>query len=170
MNDSWNTTQARLKKWQNTPSPWELRRILSESDHFKIIAANAFRRAQANQKKYGTFSKDVSWRDWWGFYLERVPDRDAVLLLLDVWNKDVWSHRNALVKAQAHEMINDITKLSRIAYERRCAEHGSEIPTPELPKRLDAPDSDPSPLGKATLDDSQLNAPADGKPSEDPLG
>ena len=143
MNEPWNTTQAKLKKWQDNPSPWELRRILSESDHFKVIASNALRRAKANPKKYGAVADGVTWLDWWGHYLEKLSERDAVGLLLDVWNKDVWNHRNALTKAQAHEIIGDILRSAR-------------SPAPQDPADL---------LRKALLG---LNPPAGGEGGEVP--
>lgn len=109
MSDSWNTTQSRLRAWQKEPaSAWELRRILRESDYFKFIASSASRRRPAPQGRMGG-------QDWWSLHLDQVPERAAIALLLEVWNKDVWAHMNRLAANAAHEALADIVEHSRLA-------------------------------------------------------
>lgn len=111
MNEAWNQTQSKLRKWQkNGGSAWELRRILSDSEYFKVIALCAFKRVKAPPKHVG-------WQDWWGFYLERMGEREAMQLLLDVWNKDVWAHLNHQVRSSVHQILEDIAEQSRRARE-----------------------------------------------------
>ena len=111
MNEPWNQTQTRLRKWQKeSTSGWELRRILSDSEYFKVIAMCAHKRVKSPPKHVG-------WQDWWAFYLERMPERDAMQVLLDVWNKDVWTHINHQVRSSAHQMLEDIAEQSRLAHE-----------------------------------------------------
>lgn len=115
MSDSWNTTQSRLRKWQKEPaSAWELRRILGESDYFKVIAGSAYRRQPAPQLRVG-------WQDWWAFHLERMPEKAAIGLLLDVWNKDVWAHMSRMAANAAHEALAQIVEHNRLAHEFSAA-------------------------------------------------
>lgn len=109
MNQAWDQTQKRLRKWQkNSGSAWELRRILSDSEFFKIIAMCAFKRVKVPPKHVG-------WQDWWGFYLERMVEREAMQLLLDSWNQDVWAHMNHQIRLTAHRIIEDVAEQSRLA-------------------------------------------------------
>lgn len=118
MNQAWNQTQTRLRKWQkDSGSAWELRRILSESEFFKVVAMCAFKRLKAPPKH-------VSWQDWWGFYLERMPEREAMQLLLDAWNKDVWAHMNHQIRTSASRMIEEVAEQSRLAREFAIALEG----------------------------------------------
>ena len=111
MNDAWNQTQAKLKKWQRVnPTGWELRRILSDSQYFKIIALCAYLRTK-NPPKH------IAWQDWWAFYLERLSEKEAIKLLLDVWNKDVWAHLNYQAKISAQTMLYDIAEQTRLSQE-----------------------------------------------------
>lgn len=111
MNEAWNLTQSRLRKWQReSTTGWELRRILSDSEYFKVIAMCAYKRIK-------TPPKHVNWQDWWSFYLERLPEREGIQLLLDVWNKDVWAHINHQARSSAHQMLADIAEQSRLAHE-----------------------------------------------------
>ena len=111
VNNAWNQTQARLRKWQReTTSGWELRRILADSEYFKVIAMCAHKRAK-NPPKH------VAWQDWWAFYLERLPEREAVQLLLDVWNKDIWAHINHQARTSAQSMLNEIAEQTRLSQE-----------------------------------------------------
>lgn len=115
MSDSWNTTQSRLRKWQKEPaSAWELRRILGESDYFKVIAGSAYRRQPAPQARVG-------WQDWWAFHLERLPEKAAIALLLDVWNKDVWAHMSRVAANAAHDALAQIVEHNRLAHEFSAA-------------------------------------------------
>lgn len=83
--ENWVLTQSRLRAWQKSSgSGWELRRILSQSEYFPILARGAHARAKS----------EASWQDWWAFVLQELPERAACQLLLDAWNKDVWSHIN----------------------------------------------------------------------------
>lgn len=111
MNEAWSQTQSRLRKWQReSTSGWEVRRILSDSEYFKVIAMCAFKRVK-NPPKH------VNWQDWWAFYLERMVEREAIQILLDVWNKDVWAHINHQVRSSAHQMLEDIAEQSRLTQE-----------------------------------------------------
>lgn len=112
MNEPWATTQARLKKWQReNPTAWNLRRALSDSEHFTFIAKSAARRA-ANRPEH------VSWQDWWAFYLERMTEKQAITLLLEVWNKDVWGHMQHEIRAQTHDILAEMAERSRASRER----------------------------------------------------
>lgn len=109
MNDPWNTTQSRLRKWQKESSTgWELRRVLADSEYFKVIAMCAYKRVVDPPKHVG-------WQDWWSFYLERLPERQGIQLLLDVWNRDVLSHVNHLSRNEAHDLLVDIGEQSRLS-------------------------------------------------------
>lgn len=140
MNEPWATTQARLKKWQrDTPTAWNLRRALSDSEHFTFIAKSAARRA-ANRPDH------VSWQDWWAFYLERMTEKQAISLLLDVWNKDVWAHMQHEIRAQTHDILADMAERSRLSRESACAMSLFELPAlAQLGRHAPAA----SPAGKA---------------------
>lgn len=113
MSDSWDKTQARLKKWQTEGcSAWELRRVLSESEHLKVIATGAM--ARSKEAKAG---RKIAWNDWWGFYLEKTPEKEAVQMLLDAWNKDVWGGMSRMVSKRAHEIMFEIAEQSRVSFE-----------------------------------------------------
>lgn len=148
MNEPWATTQARLKKWQReTPTAWNLRRALSDSEHFTFIAKSAARRA-ANRPEH------VSWQDWWAFYLERMTEKQAITLLLEVWNKDVWAHMQHEIRAQTHDILADMAERSRVSQELRAPL--SLLGSPALALLgHHAPAQTPSPSS------SQASAPAD---------
>ena len=111
MNESWNLTQKRLRKWQRESSTgWELRRILSDSEFFKVIAMCAHKRAK-------NAPKNLTWQDWWAFHFERIAEREAMQLLLDVWNKDVWAHIHHQARSNAQQMLTDIAEQARLAQE-----------------------------------------------------
>jgi hypothetical protein len=110
MNEAWNKTQTRLRKWQRESSTgWELRRILSDSEYFKVIAICAHKRSKNPPA-------EVNWQDWWAFHLERLGEREAIQLLLDAWNKDVLAHMNHDARADTQHMLNDIAEQSRLAH------------------------------------------------------
>jgi hypothetical protein len=117
VNEAWNKTQSRLRKWQKSSATgWELRRILADSEYFKVIAMCAHKRAKNPPKQ-------VSWQDWWAFHLERLAEREAIQLLLDVWNKDIWMHINHQARAEANQNLADIAEQSRLAHEFSLALH-----------------------------------------------
>lgn len=105
-NQPWSKVQERLLKWQAAPSAWELRRILSDSEHFREIAIFAARRAKGRPE-------GVSWQDWWGFYLEKMPEQEAIKLLLEVWNKDLKAFLAKTSRQRAEQLIGDIAEHSR---------------------------------------------------------
>ncbi len=105
-NQPWSKIQERLMKWQANPSAWELRKILSDSEHFREIAIFAARRAK--NRKPG-----VTWQDWWGFYLEKMPEKEAIQLLLDVWNKDVKAFLAKSSRQQANQIIEGLSEYLR---------------------------------------------------------
>lgn len=108
MNESWAKTQSRLKKWQReNPTAWDLRRALSDSEHFSFIAKSAARRATNRPE-------NVTWQDWWAFYLERLTEKQAVALLLEVWNKDVWAHLQHEIRSQAQDILSDMAERARL--------------------------------------------------------
>lgn len=115
MNQPWNLTQSRLRKWQReSSSAWELRRILAESEHFRVIAAGAAKRSKNRPDQ-------VSWVDWWAFYLDKLPEREAIHLLLDAWNKDVWAHVQQQTRLRAHQILSQIAEQSQLADEFSAA-------------------------------------------------
>jgi len=79
----------RLRRWQSQPpsqaTVWELRRILLDSTHIRLIGFCSAKRA------LGRLDGE-SWQQWWERDLPRLPEAEAMKILLDVWNKDVWSH------------------------------------------------------------------------------
>lgn len=107
-NQSSSQTQKRLLKWQESPSAWELRRILSDSEHFRVIAIFAFRRQK--QKK---LPEGLEWKDWWGFYLEKMPEVEAIRLLLAVWNKDLKAYLAKSSRQRAEQIIAGIAEHSQ---------------------------------------------------------
>lgn len=110
MNEAWNKTQKRLRKWQReSQTGWELRRILSHSEYFKVVAICAHKRAQPPHKQVG-------WRDWWSFHLELLPERDAIQLLLDAWNNDVLAHMNHQTRGDALQLLDAMAEQSRLAH------------------------------------------------------
>lgn len=110
MNEAWKQTQTRLRKWQRESSTaWELRRILSDSEYFKVIAICAHKRLKSPPKHVG-------WQDWWGFHLERLGEREAIHLLLDAWNKDVLAHMNHQTRTHVHHLLEDMAEQSRLAH------------------------------------------------------
>lgn len=113
MNEVWAATQSRLKKWQKESSTaWNLRRILSDSEYFNFIGQCAADRAN-NRPDH------VSWQDWWAFYLERLTEKEAVTLLLEVWNKDVWAHLQLQIKKQTSDFLTQMSESS-------FAQHGRQ--------------------------------------------
>lgn len=109
--DNWNETQNKLKVWSKTPKPsgWELKQILSESVYHTVILQSTLRLAK---KKYKTIESDVNIKDFWGFYLEKFPEKDAISILLDVWNTEVWRHINVTAN---YEMKNIMGKIKDAA-------------------------------------------------------
>jgi hypothetical protein len=92
-NESWADTMKRLREWQNLPpsqaTAWELRRILLDSTHIRLIGFCAAKRAKIRLE-------GESWQQWWERELPRLSEQEAMRVLLDVWNKDVWAHLQQL--------------------------------------------------------------------------
>lgn len=101
-NQSWAHTMDRLRRWQSQPpsqaTVWELRRILLDSIHIRLIGFCAAKRA------LGRLDGE-SWQQWWERDLPRLPEQDAMKILLDVWNKDVWAHLQWLGAQNAAQTI-----------------------------------------------------------------
>lgn len=142
MRDSWETTQSKLRKWLQSKSAWELRKILSESSFFRIIAMCAALRAPNKPSQ-------VQWQDWWAFYLEQIPERQAIDLLLDVWNVDIWEHlqqeslattKEILYKAQSEaqnidfsgQLIEQIVLNSFVNNHNNAQQNSQNVEAPEL--------------------------------------
>lgn len=114
--ENWATTQQKLKVWAKTskPTAWELRKVLSASSFYTIILQSALKLAK---QKYKNIPSHVNIKDFWGFYLEKIQEKDAITLLLDTWNVEIWRHINVTAKYEMKDIMKTIIERANFEYD-----------------------------------------------------
>ena len=111
--DVFGVTSQKLFLWLEgakiSKTAWELRRIFSQSSHLDLLAQYAM-------KKDKKCRPGMTWNEWWGYRLEKIPEVEAVNLLFTTWQNEVRSHLMAESKKMAFENLSEILDDSYIAH------------------------------------------------------
>jgi len=101
--DSWDITTKKLNDWKKSPSQsgWQLRKIFSSSQYFNLIARRSLEKSSLSKE-------DVTWQEFWGFYLEKLPEEVGINLLLHIWKNDVLDYIKLVSKMRSKALLTHI--------------------------------------------------------------